>query len=286
MVLLDDTNEKAAGPHETGGSPFLEEDSAPFAMTPAGTRGPTPAHRLQALVDVADRARAGIGVAVAVVIIGVTLLAYRAQSPSIDTEPSAVGSGAAPSVVVAEPATAATTPSDLAGPVTLDVGRRADNDPTPDAPLSAAPPASSSSTVTQPSTTAAPSTAPPTTAATTVSTSPETTSPPDTPVPTTAEPPPPAEPLIIVRDDVYELDEGKKKTINVLDNDEATEFKLDKDSVQIISPPRHADEYEVDDGRIRYRSVDDFEGTDSLRYQVCDSAGNCGSATLTLRVDD
>lgn len=58
-------------------------------------------------------------------------------------------------------------------------------------------------------------------------------------------------------------------------------------SMEIVDFPTHAAGIAVlPDFRIRYFISDDFEGTDTFAYRICDVASNCDSAVVTLTIED
>lgn len=86
--------------------------------------------------------------------------------------------------------------------------------------------------------------------------------------------------------DAIELKDGKEKSIKVLDNDSERAAPLDEDTLEIVTPPAYADTYRVHNDHIHYRSIEDFEGTDTLTYRICDTANNCATATVTITVTE
>jgi len=103
-----------------------------------------------------------------------------------------------------------------------------------------------------------------------------------TPAPTTV--PMPAGPMAV--DDAATGSEGKGLKIKVLGNDTEGAAELDVDTLTIESGPGHADDYRVHDDHIHYKSVDDYSGTDRLRYRICDENGLCATATLVLTIEE
>lgn len=96
--------------------------------------------------------------------------------------------------------------------------------------------------------------------------------------------PGPAGPVAV--DDFESGSEGKGLKIKVLDNDIEGDAELDEDSLVIVSGPNHADEHRVHGDHIHYKSVDDFSGTDQLRYRICDEHGSCATAAVVLTIED
>ena len=84
--------------------------------------------------------------------------------------------------------------------------------------------------------------------------------------------------------DVIEVREDKGTKIYVLDNDGSGDSPFDVDSLQIVTAPLHAKEYEIDDGHIRYKSTKDFAGIDSLEYVICNTNDLCATGRVTISV--
>lgn len=84
--------------------------------------------------------------------------------------------------------------------------------------------------------------------------------------------------------DFYTTDNEDRKTMRVLNNDSTP---LPLWSMEIVDFPTHAAGIAVlPDFRIRYFISDDFEGTDTFAYRICDVASNCDSAVVTLTIED
>ena len=91
----------------------------------------------------------------------------------------------------------------------------------------------------------------------------------------------------MTRDDAASVRSDKSVLVNVLANDSDPDG-LDLKSLAVVGGPAHG-EAEVRGnaaGRvIRYEAdEDDFVGTDSLRYRICDKKGACSVATLRVTV--
>lgn len=287
MAILEDVTDEQPVPDDPS-SPFLGEPTVPFTVEAHQVRQQPPPDRFAALLDVADRARVGIGFAVGLLIVGALLLAYRSQGSESDTSSSATtalaqAQPAAPALVEASPGAESPATTALALPPITDQARLdrlgAEAGGSTGLPTTRATGPTSSESVT---TTSRPEPSSTATTATPTTPAPTTT----TPTTTTTQAPTTAAPQIVVRADTFEIEEGKEKSLKVLDNDESIDSKLDKDSLEITVAPRHAESYRVRDGRIRYRSLEDFEGTDTLTYRVCDRASTCGSATVTIIITD
>lgn len=146
-----------------------------------------------------------------------------------------------------------------------------------DSPTTAGTPATSS-TKPPTTTTAAPAT-PTTEPTTTVAPTTTTTTAPTTTTTTATTPGSP----FAVADDVT-VEEGKNIKINVLDNDDPGNSPFDEATLEIITDPLHADEFRVHDDHIHYKSVEDYEGPDSMEYRICNTNGLCHTAGITISV--
>jgi hypothetical protein len=75
--------------------------------------------------------------------------------------------------------------------------------------------------------------------------------------------------------------------IPVLPNDVAGTAPIDPTTLTITVAPGKANNYNINsDHTIRYRSKFlTLAGTDSLQYRICDTAGRCGTATLTITIN-
>lgn len=85
-------------------------------------------------------------------------------------------------------------------------------------------------------------------------------------------------------DDHVTVDEGKETKPNVLDNDVPGDAALDEDTLTITVAPANAKSYKVHDDHLHYRPADDFVGVDQIGYRICDDAGRCDTATVTITV--
>jgi hypothetical protein len=78
---------------------------------------------------------------------------------------------------------------------------------------------------------------------------------------------------------------GLQTNFPVLANDSGGGSALDPKSLVVISPPSHASIYAiVSGGVITYASDPSFTGTDTLTYRICDVAGLCSTAAVTISV--
>ncbi|MEL7155994.1 MAG: HD domain-containing phosphohydrolase [Actinomycetota bacterium] len=161
-----------------------------------------------------------------------------------------------------EPLPASTTSS------TVDAGPASTTPPPEGTTTTETTPWSSSSTTTAPTTT---TTTPPTTTTTTAPTTTTTTAPPSG--------------LVVVADSAT-VEEGDNVRIFVLDNDDDGGAGFDLDTLAIVVDPPNGKSFRVHDDHLHYRSNNNFEGVDVLRYRICDNAGACAEADVTITVID
>ncbi|MET0288886.1 MAG: Ig-like domain-containing protein [Pseudoxanthomonas sp.] len=92
-------------------------------------------------------------------------------------------------------------------------------------------------------------------------------------------------PLITAVDDDVVGDADTPVVIPVVDNDNSTGAPLDPGSVVLVVPPTQG-EVVCATGACTYTPQPGFTGTDSFRYQVCDTATTpaCGQATVTITI--
>lgn len=88
-----------------------------------------------------------------------------------------------------------------------------------------------------------------------------------------------------VTDDNGSTDEDTPVPITVLGNDTDPDDDIDPATVSITEEPAHgAVAVDPQSGLVTYTPVGDYSGADSFTYEVCDGAGNCDTATVTLSV--
>ena len=78
------------------------------------------------------------------------------------------------------------------------------------------------------------------------------------------------------------LEDATATNFDVLAND--TDTNLDPASITINTPPANGTANPLPDGTIDYQPDPDTNGPDSFTYQVCDTAGLCDTATVTITV--
>lgn len=106
----------------------------------------------------------------------------------------------------------------------------------------------------------------------------------DTPLP----PPPPPNSPPNAKDDSATVAVRDPVSINVAANDSDPDGNLDKGSVTIVSWPSHGDIQNIhpETGEVRYKSDSNYTGPDSFTYQICDYAGACDTATVSITVTE
>ncbi len=75
-------------------------------------------------------------------------------------------------------------------------------------------------------------------------------------------------------------------TIDVLANDSDVDGVLDLTSVSVTTAPSDGTTSTGADGAVTYTPSADFSGTDTFDYRVCDEAGACANATVTVAVSN
>lgn len=84
-------------------------------------------------------------------------------------------------------------------------------------------------------------------------------------------------------DDHIQTDQ-KTTHIYVLDNDNADGNPVDPSTLSIVSSPTHGDAVVIAKGavRVKYTVTATESFTDKFRYSICDTAGLCATATVTI----
>ncbi len=85
-------------------------------------------------------------------------------------------------------------------------------------------------------------------------------------------------------DDNADTTRDQAVTIAVLDNDVDIDGDLDETSLTVIVQPLFGSATVNVDHDVVYEPAPGFAGTDSLTYQICDLAGNCSAAVVTISV--
>jgi hypothetical protein len=77
---------------------------------------------------------------------------------------------------------------------------------------------------------------------------------------------------------------GKSTRIDVLANDPDRD-RLDPKSLKVKIEPKEGEAEVVGNGRyIRYEADDDYVGSETFQYEVCDEKGTCSTATVTITI--
>lgn len=85
-------------------------------------------------------------------------------------------------------------------------------------------------------------------------------------------------------DDHVATGEGKEAKPKVLENDAPGDAPLDEGTLTITAGPSNARSYKVHDDHLHYKPADGFVGVDRIRYRICDDAGRCDTATVSITV--
>lgn len=88
----------------------------------------------------------------------------------------------------------------------------------------------------------------------------------------------------IANDNTATTNEYVPVSINVTANDSDPDGNLDLASLTIIGGPNNGSAFSDGAGNIVYTPNPGFSGTDSLEYRICDTTGNCDTATVTITV--
>jgi len=115
----------------------------------------------------------------------------------------------------------------------------------------------------------------------TTSTAPVLVPPSSTTTSTTSPRPAPAR---VAVDDVVSTPVKGPVHIDVLANDHEPGGTLNPKSVSIVVPPLHGKAKVDKDGRVHYNPAGGYSGPDAFTYSVCDTAGQCFTAQVTLSV--
>lgn len=93
--------------------------------------------------------------------------------------------------------------------------------------------------------------------------------------------------LVRASDDIAIALENFPKTFNVTSNDR-TNLPFDFDALSIVTAPSNGSVTIGTDGELTYTygSATDFPGTDSFEYEICNVAGRCDTATVTVAIRD
>ncbi|WP_143751811.1 Ig-like domain-containing protein, partial [Maribacter sp. 4U21] len=92
----------------------------------------------------------------------------------------------------------------------------------------------------------------------------------------------------VITDDTATLTEDTAGgvDINVLGNDTDVDGTIDPSSLSIVGAPSNGTVTINPDGTLNYVPNPNFNGTDTFTYEVCDDAGDCQTATVTVTVEE
>ncbi len=89
----------------------------------------------------------------------------------------------------------------------------------------------------------------------------------------------------VAYDDEVNTSQNTEVVVNVISNDMDIDDNLDVTSLSILSQPSNGVcTVESLTGQITYVPDEDFSGSDTFTYQICDEEGLCASATVTVNV--
>ena len=85
-------------------------------------------------------------------------------------------------------------------------------------------------------------------------------------------------------DDFDEVEEDGSVTTIVLDDDTDPNNNIDSSTLNINTPPANGEATVNSDGTITYEPFENFNGTDTYIYEICDEDGYCDTASVTITV--
>ncbi|MBN2742256.1 MAG: gliding motility-associated C-terminal domain-containing protein [Marinilabiliaceae bacterium] len=89
---------------------------------------------------------------------------------------------------------------------------------------------------------------------------------------------------VIASNDVVLIFQNRSYDIPVLENDFG--FESGVKQLEVITSPAHGECTKLSSTQIRYTPEYNFTGSDQFEYRVCANNGTCGTATVTIRVND
>lgn len=78
--------------------------------------------------------------------------------------------------------------------------------------------------------------------------------------------------------------QGQQQQYDVLTNDQAGGASLDPSALSVVTQPAHGTATIGSNDKIRYQAESGYTGTVQLTYRICDTAGRCAQATLTIEL--
>jgi hypothetical protein len=106
----------------------------------------------------------------------------------------------------------------------------------------------------------------------------------DTPAPTATRQPGAPNQMPTAADDTAQTVEDQAVLINVLQNDRDPEGRLAADSLAVVIQPQHGQATPAGAGIFNYTPAANYSGTDTFSYQICDTAGQCAQAVVTVSI--
>ncbi|MGF1667023.1 MAG: Ig-like domain-containing protein [Acidimicrobiia bacterium] len=88
----------------------------------------------------------------------------------------------------------------------------------------------------------------------------------------------------VTGDDTGSGPAGAEVVVRVVNNDVPGNGFWDRQSFRIVTDPQNGNALTSGGGRIRYTPDDGFTGTDTVVYELCDTAGSCDTATFTVTI--
>jgi VCBS repeat-containing protein len=91
----------------------------------------------------------------------------------------------------------------------------------------------------------------------------------------------------VANDDSASTNEDTPVLVDVTENDTDVDGTIDPSSVSITEQPSNGTvSVDPETGDVTYTPDENFNGTDTFNYQVCDDDGACDTATVTVTVND
>ncbi|MFV9691260.1 MAG: Ig-like domain-containing protein [Desulfobacteria bacterium] len=89
----------------------------------------------------------------------------------------------------------------------------------------------------------------------------------------------------VALNDSESTDEDTAVDINATTNDSDVDNNLDPSTAEVVNGPSNGTVVNNNDGTFTYTPAENFNGTDSFVYQVCDTGGLCDTATVNVNVN-
>lgn len=85
-------------------------------------------------------------------------------------------------------------------------------------------------------------------------------------------------------DDRFTVQQRTTTVLDMLANDRDADGDLDPVTVTVTDQPQHGSATVNSDGTITYEAQPGLTGEDAFGYEVCDTAGNCATATVLVTI--